>query len=201
MSNASTFNAYQTPLTQSTPQVEKDSGMTMGETIVSLGIMFLGFILFLPGYMGSTLVLIGDLYGNSADGFGLQAIIGQEFNPWLGYAFCTTFFVLGTLLIGSQRFMAITAVAYVICPIVAIAALLGAPLRGRASWNRTAAIIYAVGGAIIAGVAMWMMLQMLGKEFTLETFGASIAFQLGIAATIGGLLYLALVKTEDSVFA
>jgi hypothetical protein len=166
------------------------------QALRSAVIIVAGATLLLPGFLGSLMLLMLDLSGAALeDGTRLTSPLGDLLqNPqllWLAFAVGTLMLASGLILIGSQPFCVPAAVAYVMCPIVSIAYMLGSPLRGDQPWNRNAAYVYAVMGilAAFAGAAL-MMYGPTEQEFPIQFVGAGFMFQLGIAAVLGAILRL-----------
>jgi len=165
-------------------------------TFKSTGMVFVGALLLLLGYLGSYMLLMLDLSGATLeDGTPLPsplgAVIQSTQQMWLIFEVDTLMIVAGSILVASQPFCSLVAVAYIMCPIVGLVYLLGAPLRGDKSWNRRAAQVYLLIGivAVIAG-AVYLKQGPADPAFPLDFVGAGFALQFGLAATLGAILRL-----------
>jgi hypothetical protein len=165
------------------------------QALRSAVIIVAGATLLLPGFLGSLTLLMLDLSGAALeDGTRLTSPLGDLLqNPqllWVAFAVGTLMLASGLILIGSQPFCVPAAVAYVMCPIVSVAYMLGSPLRGDQPWNRNAAYVYAVMGILAAFAGAALMYGPTEQESPIQFVGAGFMFQLGIAAVLGAILRL-----------
>src|SRR5687768_3114420 len=119
-------DSLQNPYASPAQEIRPAAVAAAAEKPGSLALFFLGFILLLGGYFTSNIFLISDLY-NVPFGPNGKAIpspfasaAGTAPQQWLLYAAFAAAFVVGAVLIGSQRFNPLTFVAHIMCPLVGL---------------------------------------------------------------------------------
>jgi hypothetical protein len=163
----------------------------------SLFVIFPGFILLLVGYLASNVFAIADLYHV---GFGpngqfipspLAGVCTTPLLQWLFYVVTASAAIGGCLMVGSQRFNPSAIVIFVMCPIVGLVFLVGAPLRMVGRFATAAAVAYLVVGTCLAGAGVSRLVSLYGR---INDDGApiiaSLLTEIGLALFAGGLIKL-----------
>jgi hypothetical protein len=165
----------------------------------SLVIIFPGFILLLVGYLASNIFAIADLY---QVGFGPGGeVIPSPFagalgegpaGAWLLYGLFATAAVAGCILVGSQNFNPLTAVLFMMCPLVALVFLAAMPLRIAQKHVIPVAAAYLMVGTCLAGAGLMRMISLYGEVgLDFQPILASLMLQIGLAMLGGAMLKLA----------
>ena len=162
----------------------------------SFAIVSLGFVLLLGGYFVSNFFMISDLY---QVGFGpngevipspFAANFHTPFQQWMLYGVSALATIAGLVMIGSQRFNSIVAVCYIMCPLVAIAYLVGWPLRTVQTAVAVVAVYIAFGSCLTA-VGIMRLVDLYGQPSGASgAFTGSMMTQAGLALALGALLKL-----------
>src|SRR5438105_881158 len=89
----------------------------------SVAIVLSGLVLLLVGYFTSNLLVMAELYdidwgpGASNAPSPFASVLPTAMHQWLAYAVAAAAFVVGAVMVGSQRFNPMTIVVYVMCPL------------------------------------------------------------------------------------
>lgn len=163
----------------------------------SLAIVFPGVLLLLVGYLASNLFALGDIFGL---GFGpegkpipspLAGVLTTPGQQWLFYAVAGAAAIVGAVMVGSQNFSPAAAVCYFMCPIAALAMIVGMPLRMAGRFATPIATIYLAIGTCLAGAGVMRLVNLYGQHgLDFEPMQASFMAQGGLALLAGGVLKL-----------
>jgi hypothetical protein len=161
----------------------------------SLVLILLGFVLVLVGYFTSNFFLISDLYhvGFGPGGKEIPSPFAPVFNTpalqWMLYLASASAFVAGAVMIGSQRFNPLAVVAYIMCPLIGIIHLLGAPLRIAKKYAEAVAAVYLLIGSALAFTGATQMFRLYGlADPGIAPVGASLLTEVGLAFVVGAAL-------------
>jgi len=161
----------------------------------SLVLIILGFVLVLVGYITSNFFLISDLYhvGFGPGGKDIPSPFASVFSTpalqWMLYLACALAFVAGAVMIASQRFNPLAVVAYVICPLIGIIHLVGAPLRIAKKYAEAVATVYLLIGSALAFTGATQMFRLYGlADPGMAPVGASLLTEVGLVFVVGAAL-------------
>jgi hypothetical protein len=161
----------------------------------SLVLIVVGFVLVLVGYITSNFFLISDLYhvGFGPGGKEIPSPFAPVFSTpalqWMLYLASASAFVAGAVMIGSQRFNPLAVVAYVMCPLIGIIHLVGAPLRIAKKYAEAVATVYLLIGSCLAFTGATQMFRLYGlADPGMAPVGASLLSEVGLAFVVGAAL-------------
>ncbi|MCI0358120.1 MAG: hypothetical protein L0211_06540 [Planctomycetaceae bacterium] len=163
----------------------------------SLAIIFPGFILLLVGYLTSNVFAVADLYhvGFGPQGEFIPSPFASAFTTplaqWLFYAVAAGAAIAGCVVVGSQKFNPMAVVIFVMCPIVGLVFLAGAPLRMAGRFATPIAVVYLAVGTCLAGAGIMRLVSLYGQTINdAAPMLASILTEVGLALLVGGLVKL-----------
>ena len=161
----------------------------------SVALIMTGFVLLLVGYLTSNLFAIADLYGLGMGPEGevipspLSLVFTTPFQRWMFYVVSGAAFVVGAVLLGSQRFNPVTVVCYVMCPLAGLAFLVASPLREIQKFAEPVAAIYLLIGSALAFTGITQLYLLYGtNNGSFVSVLASMMTQVGTAMILGALL-------------
>jgi hypothetical protein len=164
----------------------------------SLAIVFAGFLLVLGGYFTSNIFLIADLYHVpfGPNGKVLSSPFAATFSTpaqqWMLYGACAAATIAGCIMVGSQAFNPLAAVAYIMCPLMAGIYLVASPLRIAQKWAFPVATFYLAVGSCLAGTGIIRLGNLYGQPGSgFEPVGASMLTEVGLALFVGAVVKLA----------
>ena len=185
-------NPYASPSTVALPVPAAPAADTRPGSLV---LIIFGFVLVIAGYLTSSFFLISDLYhvGFGPGGKEIPSPFAPMFSTpalqWMLYLAAASAFVAGAVMIGSQRFNPLAVVAYVMCPLIGIIHLVGAPLRIAKKYAEVVATVYLLIGSCLVFTGATQMFRLYGlADPGLAPVGASLLTEVGLAFVVGAAL-------------
>jgi len=186
----SVSNPYATPRVATVPAPAPVASNKPG----SFPIIFGGFVLLLLGYFTSNLLVIAELYkiGMGPDGTAPPPLAALQLTPaqgWMFYIASAAAFIVGAVMVGSQRFNPIAVVCYVMCPLVGLIYAVASPLRMVRKYAEIVAAGYLLVGSCLACTGAMRLIALYQRSN--DGFApvlASMMTEAGLALVLGAIV-------------